>query len=137
VVVIGLALIPFLDREPVESGVWFSRDQGRRITLLSLLFGTAAAALAVAIPVNFGWLRNWFPDINQLFIIIFNPGSLLTAAYAVWSLAVMRRTRSTRLGAIALFTCFLAGFVILTYVGTYLRGPNWDFYWSRASWPVH
>jgi hypothetical protein len=29
------------------------------------------------------------------------------------------------------------GFVILTYVGSELRGPNWDFYWSHANWPVH
>ena len=48
-----------------------------------------------------------------------------------------QRTRSTRMGAVALFTCFLVGFVILTYVGTYLRGPNWDFYWRQSDWPIH
>ena len=41
------------------------------------------------------------------------------------------------MAAIALFTCFVAGFVILTYVGTELRGPNWGFYWTRSSWPAH
>ena len=49
----------------------------------------------------------------------------------------MKRTNSTRMGAIALFTCFLVGYVILTYVGTVHRGPNWNFYWSPAHWPVH
>ena len=68
---------------------------------------------------------------------VINPGSLLTAAYMAWSLAVVRRTRSTRMGAIALFTCSMVGFAILTYVGTFLRGPNWDFYWSESQWPVH
>ena len=137
IVVIGLALIPYLDREEEESGVWFSGKRGRRVTVLSVFFAALMAVLAVAIPVNFGWLRNWFPQIPQLLIIIFNPGSLLTAIYALWSLIVMKATHSTRLGAIALFTCFLVGFVILTYVGTYLRGPNWAFYWSPADWPVH
>ncbi|MFH0794205.1 MAG: cytochrome b N-terminal domain-containing protein [bacterium] len=137
IVVLGLALIPYLDREEEEGGIWFSGKRGRRITAISVFFGAIMAVLAVAIPVNFGWLRNWFPQIPQLLIIIFNPGSLLTASYALWSLIVMKATRSTRLGAIALFTCFLVGFVILTYVGTYLRGPNWAFYWSRADWPVH
>ena len=33
--------------------------------------------------------------------------------------------------------CFLVGFVILTYVGTCLRGPNWVFYWRVSDWPVH
>jgi len=137
IAVLGLALIPFLDREPEESGVWFSGQKGRRVSLLSVFVGAVLAVLAVAIPVKFGWLRNWVPDIPQIWIIIFNPGSILTALYAVYSLMVMNRTRSTRMGALALFTCFLVGFVILTYVGTYLRGPNWDFYWSKSQWPIH
>ena len=93
--------------------------------------------LAVAIPEIFGWVKNWFPDAPHLVVIAVNPGSLLTAAYAIWSLIVMRRTQSTRCGGIALFTCFLVGFAILTWVGTYHRGPNWEFFWSRADWPVH
>jgi quinol-cytochrome oxidoreductase complex cytochrome b subunit len=137
VVVVGLALIPYLDREPEPSGVWFSGKRGKRIALWSVIYGGIIAILSVAIPVKYGWLRNWYPDINQLYIIIFNPGSILTAAYAFWSILVVRKTQSTRLGAVALFTCFLAGFVILTYVAVYLRGPNWDFYWSQDQWPKH
>jgi len=137
VAVVGLALIPYLDREPEPAGVYFSGALGKKVARQSLVFGIVAAVLAVAIPVNFGWLRNWFPGIPQLVIIFVNPGSLLTLAYAAWSLAVGKNTNSTRMGAIALFTCFLAGFVIMTYVGMNLRGPNWDFYWSEADWPVH
>lgn len=137
VAVIGLALIPYLDREPEPAGLWFSGLRGRRVALHSALFAAATAILSVAFPVNFGWLRNWFPDIPQLAIILFNPGSILTALYAAWSMAVIRKTGSRRLGAIALFVCFLVGFVILTYVGTFLRGPNWDFYWSQDQWPSH
>lgn len=137
IVVIGLALIPYLDREMEDSGVWFSGARGRRIALLSVVVGAALAVAFVAIPVRFGWLRTWFPEIPQLIILLVNPGSLLTVAYMLWSLAILQRTRSTRLSAIALFTCFLVGFAILTYVGTYLRGPNWDFFWSAKDWPVH
>ena len=135
--VVGIGLISFLDREPEPSGVWFSGAKGRLVALKAAVFGTITAVMAVAIPVNFNWLKEWFPDVDQIWIIIFNPGSLLTVAYIVWSLVVMRKTRSTRMGAIALFTCFLAGFVILTYVGTFLRGPNWEFYWSQSQWPTH
>ena len=137
IVVLGLALIPYLDREPEEPGVYCSGKRGRRVAFKSLIFGALAAVLAVAIPVKFGWLRSWFPDIPQLAIILINPGSLLTAIYAGWSIVVLKRTNSTRIAAIALFTCFVIGFIILTYVGTYLRGPNWGFYWSQAAWPVH
>ncbi|MDF1666945.1 MAG: cytochrome b N-terminal domain-containing protein, partial [Planctomycetota bacterium] len=73
VVVIGLTLIPFLDREKEPSGVWFSGARGKLIASYSCLYGAIMAIMSVAIPVKFGWLRNWFPDISQLFIIIFNP----------------------------------------------------------------
>ena len=42
-----------------------------------------------------------------------------------------------RMSAIALFTCFVVGFVVLTIVATFFRGPNWEFHWSEATWPVH
>ncbi len=136
-VVIGLCLIPYLDREPETMGVYLSGRRAKRTAFLSLVYGTAMAVLAVAIPVKFGWLRTWFPNINQLVIIFVNPGTLLTLAYVVWSISVFRRTGSTRHGAIALYTCFIVGFIILTYVAAELRGPNWDFYWSKADWPTH
>lgn len=135
--VVGLGSISLLDREPEPSGVWFSGSKGKRVALWAAVFGTVTAVAAVAVPVNLGWLREWLHKPPQLLIIILNPGSLLTLAYVVWSLVVMRRTGSTRMGAMALFTCFVAGFVILTYVGTFLRGPNWDFYWSESYWPAH
>lgn len=137
IALLGLALIPYLDREKEEPGSWFSGVRGRRVVVESLVVAAFFAVLAVAVPVRFGWIRNWFPDASQLWVILVNPGTLLTAAYAVYSLIVLKRTGSTRMAAIALFTCFVIGFVVLTYVGSELRGPNWDFYWSRSNWPVH
>ena len=70
-------------------------------------------------------------------LISFRRGVYLVAAFALWSLVVVWRVRSTRMGAIALFTCFLVGFVILTYFATVHRGPNWNFYWWPTQWPTH
>ncbi len=133
----GLGLIPYLDREAEEAGVYCSGPTGRRVALQSLVFGAVMAILAVAVPVQFGWLRNWFSEVPQLVIIFVNPGTLLTLCYALWSIYRLQQTGSTRMAAIALFTCFLVGFVILTYVATFLRGPNWGFFWSASQWPVH
>jgi len=137
VAMMGLALIPYLDREKSGVGVWFTNAAGRIVAWRSLVFGVIAAVAVVAVPVNFGWLRNWFPKIPQLWIIFINPGMILTALYALWSIYELKRSGSTRMAAIALFTCFLIGFVILTTVGTVFRGPNWDFYWWPSQWPVH
>jgi len=137
IVLIGLGLVPYLDRKKDEPGIWFTDKQGRGVAARALFFALVAAAAAVAIPVNWGWLRQWFPSVPQLVITAVNPGTLLMLVYIAYSLVVLKKTRSTRLSAIAMFTCFLAGFVVLTVVGTVFRGPNWDFYWSRSQWPVH
>jgi quinol-cytochrome oxidoreductase complex cytochrome b subunit len=136
-VVVGLALIPFLDREREPGGVWFSNLRGRGVFLYSLAFSACVVVSLEALVIRFGWLRSWFPNIHQLWIILINPGTILAVVFAAWSQFVLRRTKSTRMAAMALFTCILVGFVILTYIATFHRGPNWGFYWSESQWPVH
>ncbi len=136
-VILGLALIPFLDRQKEPGGVWFSGPAGRGVFYQSLFFAAFVVVAIEIFTIRYGWLRNWFPDIAQLWVILINPGTVLAACFAGWSQWVLRTTRSTRLSAIALFTCILVGFAILTYVATVHRGPNWNFYWSESQWPVH
>ncbi|MFN3326620.1 MAG: cytochrome b N-terminal domain-containing protein [Bryobacteraceae bacterium] len=137
VVLIGLGLIPYLDRETEGTGEWFGGPGGWPLVRFSIVFGFSTAILIEAIVIRFGWLREWFPSIPQLVITAVNPGTLLAFLYAVFSLWCIRRFQSTRAGALALFTCFLCGFIVLTVIGTYFRGPNWDFYWSPSDWPQH
>ncbi|MBW1850800.1 MAG: cytochrome b N-terminal domain-containing protein [Deltaproteobacteria bacterium] len=137
VALLSLALIPYLDREPEFVGIWFSNSQGRFVTLTSFILGAVALIGILAIVINFGWFRNWWPDIPQVIIILVNPGTIWIGFVLVWSILVIRKTGSTRMGAIAVFTVFLISYVIFTYVGTELRGPNWDFYWSKSQWPIH
>jgi quinol-cytochrome oxidoreductase complex cytochrome b subunit len=137
IVLAGLALIPFLDRRPGGEGDWFGGEGEKAVLWQSLLFAVGATVGMLAFTVNFGWLRNWFPDIHQLWIIAINPGSLLVVIFAGWSLIVLKTRDSVRLAAVSLFTCFLVGFTILTYFATIHRGPNWQFYWWPSQWPVH
>ncbi|MCG3179792.1 MAG: Cytochrome b6 [Phycisphaerae bacterium] len=146
-VVLGLALIPFLDRKTEPAGRWFvPRPHGRRVFVRSLIVGTLLVVGIEALAIRLGWIRGWgrgtamepwLANPPQLLIIFVNPATVLAALYAAWSLWIYRRTRSTRLAAIALFTCILAGFVVLTWIGTVNRGPNWHFYWSPGDWPAH
>ena len=135
--IVGLALIPYLDREEEEIGRWFSGKRGRRVALWSLVFTTVLTVGMLVLTIKVGWLRTWFPDIPQLAIIFINPGTVLVALFAAWSIATVRTTNSTRMGAIALFPCFLIAFTILTYFATVHRGPNWEFYWWPSQWPTH
>ena len=137
IVMLGLGLIPYLDREEAGTGEWFGGPGGLRVVLLSAIVGLGAALAVETLAIRFGWLREWFPAIPQLLITAVNPGTLLTAIYAAYSAWLVRRYNSTRAGALGLFTCFLCGFILLTLIGTYFRGPNWNFYWSHGDWPAH
>jgi quinol-cytochrome oxidoreductase complex cytochrome b subunit len=136
ITMLGLGLIPFLDREREDVGVWFSGRRGRRVALYSLLLSVVVVPAILAFTIRFGWLRNWYPDVPQIVITFVNPGTLFVAVFAAWSLRILVRTRSTRLAAIAIFTTFLVSFIILTYFATVHRGPNWGFYWSHDQWPT-
>lgn len=136
-VLLGLGLIPFLDREESGTGEWFGGPGGGRLVLGSAVFGLGAVLAIEAVAIRFGWLREWFPDIPQLVITAINPGTVLAGVYALFSLWVVHRWNSVRSGAMALFTCFLCGFVVLTVIGTWFRGPNWNFYWWPTQWPAH
>jgi quinol-cytochrome oxidoreductase complex cytochrome b subunit len=137
VVLIGLALIPFLDRRQGGEGLWFGTGHEKGVAWCSLFYGLACSVGMLAFTVNYGWLRSWYPNIHQLWIIFVNPGSALVLLFAFWSLAVLKWKNSVRLAAVALFTCFLVGFTVLTYFATVHRGPNWQFYWWFSQWPVH
>ena len=137
IVLLGLALIPYLDRETAGTGEWFGGPGGARLVKQAAMVGLAAPILIEAFAIRFGWLREWFPHIPQLVVTAVNPATVLTSVYAAYSIWCIRRHQSSRAGALALFTCFLGGFLVLTVIGTYFRGPNWAFYWSPAHWPTH
>ncbi|MBI2921252.1 MAG: cytochrome b N-terminal domain-containing protein [Planctomycetes bacterium] len=137
IVIVGLGLIPYLDREKSGTGEWFGGPGGLRLVGWSAVFGLAAVIAIETVAIRFGWIRQWFPEAPQLLITAINPGTVLMAVYGVYSVWLVRRYNSTRAGALGLFTCFLAGFLVLTLIGTYFRGPNWDFFWSPSQWPGH
>lgn len=137
IVLIGLGLIPFLDREENGTGLWFGGPGGRGLAAKAALVGVGAALVIEAVAIRFGWLREWFPDVPQWVITCINPGTILAAVYGLFSIWLVRRHPPARAGAVGLFTCFLCGFVVLTIIGTYFRGPNWVFYWSPSEWPKH
>ena len=138
VALLGLLLVPYLDREETQIGRWFCGSPSeRRTAVTSLLFGLGSVLALETFAIHFGWLRNWFPTIPQIFVILVNPGTVLTTLYMAWSVRVLKKTGSTRHGAVSLFSCFLAGFLVLTIIAVWFRGPNWVFYWWPTLWPTH
>ncbi len=61
IVLIGLGLIPFLDREERGTGVWFGGPGGWSLVMRAALVGFAVPIAIEACAIRFGWLREWFP----------------------------------------------------------------------------
>ncbi|MDX1982264.1 MAG: cytochrome b N-terminal domain-containing protein [Bryobacteraceae bacterium] len=137
IVLAGLGLIPYLDREEKGTGEWFGGPGGWALVRQAIAVGLLIPIAIETFAIYFGWIREWFPDVPQLVVTIINPGTVLTALYGWYSVWLVRRHQSARAGALGLFTCFLCGFLVLTIIGTYFRGPNWMFYWSPSDWPRH
>jgi quinol-cytochrome oxidoreductase complex cytochrome b subunit len=137
IVVLGLMLVPYLDRERDDLGIWFGGAAGKRVCASTAVLASAIVLAMLSFTVNHGWLRNWYPEVPQIVITFANPGTVMLALFSGWSLFVIKATNSTRQGALSVFTCFVVAFLILTYFATFHRGPNWNFYWSQSDWPVH
>jgi quinol-cytochrome oxidoreductase complex cytochrome b subunit len=137
IVVLGLMLVPYLDGEREDAGLWFSGRRGLWVFLETVVYTSVVVLGMLMFTVSTGWLRDWLPDIPQIVITIVNPGTVMLVLFMTWSFVITAKTNSTRMGAIAVFTCFMVSFVILTYFATVFRGPNWGFYWSRSDWPVN
>ena len=126
--VLGLMSIPYVDRAGEGEGIWFTSRQGKLIALWSFV-GTIPFTLGVLyLNARFG-LRRFFPEAPQGVVDLLNPATVLLVGIAAFSVLVGWRTRSRRMAAIALFSAFLSAYVLLMIIGTFFRGPNWDWVW--------
>jgi len=128
--------IPYRDRQDEYVGVWFSGIKGKKLVLQSALASSVLVVAQIFIMVRFGWLRSWFPEVPQWLVMLVNPATLTAAAFIAAAELVRKRSRSTRMAALVLFTAALMALVIFTIVGIWFRGPNWEFFWSKSNWPV-
>jgi len=128
--------IPYVDREDRYVGTWFSGKRGLRVTAIAAVGTLLLVISQLFVMIRHGWLRDWFPGISQGFVMLLNPATISTMLFIVAAEAVRRRTSSTRMAALTLFTCTFTALIIFTAVGIWFRGPDWEFYWSPAQWPV-
>jgi len=133
-VLLGLFSIPYIDREPIGYGCWFGDSTGLRITFGSAAYGAICCTGILVLSIGFDTFSSWLAGGQQFFTHTINPSTLVILMFLAWSLWVYKNYRSTRLGVMALFTCFWVAVVVFTYFAWGHRGPNWEFYWVPFSW---
>lgn len=133
-----LAAIPYIDRSRAGTGIWFSTPKGIPIAKFSAVY-TAVWVLGLVLldeflPAGEGAhgisplleLYGFPPAVGDIFV------PLVFMTFIPWSLAVIVKRRwnaNTRELMIALYTFFLASFIVLTIIGTAFRGHSMKLVW--------
>jgi len=162
-----IACIPYYDRDPRGVGVYFTTAAGRAITVFSFIFSSVLCIALVlldkflvpdptgetgagAVRYIFAWLIN---PLNALVTVDTPAGELKLGNFfgeviiptipmlaLPWVLCMIVKQRwggNPRYYCIALFTGFVAAYIVLTIIGTAFRGPGMNLYWPWAMPPRH
>ena len=139
IILIFLAVIPYIDVNSAETGIWFTSPVGKWIALISTIY-TSIVTIGLVLFDKFIGLRELMGAIHPSLRTGIVPEVLMPTlimfvfAYALWFL--MRPFRPTvREMMIGYFTGFVVAWLILTVIGTAFRGPAMDLYWPWSMPP--
>jgi quinol-cytochrome oxidoreductase complex cytochrome b subunit len=142
-----MAAIPYIDRDRSGIGHWFTNEIGKRSAVFSTVFTGVIVSGLIALDAivkqkypDIGWpgyaefASQHFPGGRELIPNYAIPIFLMLALPLVLVKLVQRLFGGgTREWMIAIFTGFVVTYVVLTVVGTSLRGPGMDLY---APWAL-
>ncbi len=135
-----LPLIPYIDRSREGVGIWFTNKTGLRVFAFSAVYSTVLTFALIYIDYflkkagYIEWASANLPGGKQLFPNFLIPIAVMIGLSALLVVIVRKLYGSDTRGAmIALFTGFVFVYVVLTFVGTSMRGPGMDLY---APWDL-
>jgi len=119
---IGLLLLPLLDRRGARTGRWFA-DAGWPIALIAPLVGAFVAASGLAL---------WLGGATR--VIGLDPATLVLIVGALAALLAGLGQRRWSAAGVALLALLLGAYLVFTLVGGCCRGPAWQFFWPWQPW---
>ena len=125
IVLLAIVLIPYWDKEEGDIGVYFRSTKGRLMALAGALFAMALVPLLVLLDeywLDFPAMLPAWPTIvsNGLVPLLITLAGLLLIYTSIRIIAGANRSEAL----VGLFSFVLVGFVILTIIGVFFRGPN-------------
>ena len=140
--IVFMMAIPYIDRSREGVGLWFTSPNGKRITYFATVYATVltfSLILLDKVLKDHGYIdfasknlpggKQLFPD----YIVPITTMTVLSILLVVLVKVIFRG--NTRDWMIAVWTGFVCVFVVLTVVGTSMRGPGMDMYapWALPS----
>ncbi len=135
-----MAGIPYIDRSREGVGIWFTNAKGKRITIFAAAYATILTFSLIAFDYvlkkagYIQWASENLPGGKQLFPDYIIPvGTMLVLSTALVLIVKRLFEATTREWMMAVFTGFISVYLVLTIVGTSMRGPGMDMY---APWAL-
>lgn len=155
VVLVLIAAIPYIDKDPKDTGIWFAGEKGLKIFKFSFVYTSVIVVALILFDAFFKYTVGGVDYIGTRGLVAMVLGlfmspeqihaqaalmealsgvviPLIVMAAVPGSLAAIVRKRydaNTREVIIALFTVFVASYVVLTIVGTAFRGESLRLVW--------
>jgi menaquinol-cytochrome c reductase cytochrome b/c subunit len=147
-----MAAIPYIDRSREGIGLWFTNEVGKKCFYFSMVFTTVVVGALIAFDVVIKVDRRAIDPVTQqrtgdgwpgysLFATKYFPGgselipNYIIPIFTMLALSVLlvflcKRLfgAGTREWMIAIWTGFVFSYIVLTVVGTSMRGPGMDIY---------
>ncbi len=135
-----LPLIPYLDRSREGVGIYFTNKTGLRIFTFSAVFATILTFVLIYIDYfikkagYIEWATDHLPGGRELFPNYIIPTVVMIGLSTLLLVLVRKLYGADMRGYMnALFTGFVFVYIVLTFVGTSMRGPGMDLY---APWDL-
>ena len=136
IILVMLAAIPYIDVNSEESGRWFTSPVGMKIAIIIAIY-TSIVTIGLVVFDNYIGVRDIMgsihPELRTGIVpeIIIPTIIMFVFSYAIWF--IIRPFRPTiRDVMIAYFTGFVVAWIVLTFIGTAMRGPNMELFWPWA-----
>lgn len=127
--ILFVVAIPYLDNSHKGTGVWFTDQRGKRITLFTALYVLVIMPTYILLDSTFPpreLLRGIVPDLISQWII---PGAIMGFIVILPLLVLWRFKPNAREVMMTLFTMLFVSAIVFTLVGFLFRGPGFKLYW--------
>jgi len=127
--VVFVALIPYLDNSRDGSGRWFTSERGKRVTMFTALYTLVIMPAYIVLDNLFPpreLLRGILPDMVAQAVI---PAIFMAVIVLIPVLVLLRWKPTARELMLTLFTVLFVSAVIFTLSGFFFRGPGFKLYW--------
>ena len=140
--IVFMMAIPYIDRSREGIGIWFTTPNGKRITYFAAVYATFLTFSLIVLDKllkDHGYIQfasDNFPGGKQLIPDYIIPiGTMIVLSILLVAIVKTIFRANTREWMIAVWTGFICVYLVLTIVGTSMRGPGMDMYapWSLPS----